>query len=159
MARVRVRTDYDEEIERFEEWLNLTERESIADIEDENQLINKLERWLTSIDVFHSHAGAFARSMLTQMLRFKTFPKIKPKSIQIIKDFTVDRKGRRWLSSEERELARLWKNKKVTSGYVARELRRSESSIRSKARRLGVKRPKGALTLREVKKRAASKGR
>lgn len=135
----------------------LSEGRTVSDIQDIDELIDKIEGWLTSIDVFGSGQGSFAKSLLTYLLSRNMIPSVsrKPKEVQIIKDFRVDRSGSRWLSYEERELKRLYQNKKVTTGYIARELGRSTKSLYSKARRLGVQRPKDALTEREVQKRFA----
>lgn len=77
----------------------------------------------------------------------------RAKEIEIVKDFLVQRTGRKWLETEQVHLSRLYQNPKVTVGYIARELGRSKPSIYSKAKRLGVTRPEGALTERDVKKR------
>lgn len=155
---VRNRLDYGPEASRFEEWLMLTEGKSINDIADIDELIDRIENWLESIDVFGSQAGNFGKSLLTHLLSQSMIPRVsrKPKAVQIIKDFRVSRTGSKWLKTEERELERLYQNKKVTSGYISRELGRSVKSLYSKARRLGVQRPKDALTEREVKKRFAA---
>lgn len=150
--------DYQPEATRFEEWLMLSSGKTIGDIRDIDELIDAIEAWLTSIDIFGSSQGSFAKSLLTYLLSRNMIPSVskRPKEVQIIKDFRVDRTGSKWLKFEERELSRLYKNKKVTTGYIARELGRSKRSIYAKARRLGVKRPKDALTEREVQKRFAA---
>lgn len=136
----------------------MAEGKTINDIQDIDELIDSIEAWLTSIDVFGSQSGSFAKSLLTYLLSRNMIPTVskKPKAVQIIKDFRVSRTGSKWLRSEERELKRLYQNKKVTTRYISRELGRSVSSLYSKTRRLGVKRPKDALTEREVKKRFAA---
>lgn len=158
MARVRRSPDdYAEEAGRFESWLVMSEGKTISQLTDIDELVDKVEAWLSSIDVYGSHAGAFAKSLLTHLLSRNLIPtkEKRDKVVQIVRDFRVDRTGSKWLKFEERELRRLYRNKKVTTGYIARELGRTKKSLYSKARRLGVKRPPDALTEREVKKRFA----
>ena len=83
----------------------------------------------------------------------------KPKEIEIISSFRVNRTGSRWLGFEERTLERLYKSNRVTTRYISRELGRSVSSIYSKTRRLGVKRPKDALTEQKANKMFAAMGK
>jgi len=139
----------------------LTEGKSICDIKDLNELIDKIEGWLSSIDVYGSGQGAFAKSLLTYLLSRNMIPTMSSsqKDVQIIKDFRVDRTGSSWLKFEERELIRLYENPRVTSGYISRELGRTKSSLYSKARRLGIRRPKNALTERDVQKKFAQMGK
>jgi len=73
-------------------------------------------------------------------------PTKRPKEVQIIKDFLISRKGRKWLANEERVLKRLYTGKKVSVDYIARELGRSKRSIYGKSFNLGLKRPKDAMT-------------
>ena len=136
----------------------LDKGKTINDIADIDELIDAIENWLTSIDVMGSAQGNFAKSLLTYLLSRSLIPSVskKPKEVQIIKDFHVDRTGSKWLRFEERTLKRLYQNKKVSTPYIARELGRTVKSLYSKSRRLGVKRPKDALTEREVKKRFAA---
>jgi len=146
--------DYDAEASRFEEWLMLTEGKSINDIEDIDELIDTLEKWLESIDVYGSTQGNFAKSLLTYLLSRSMIPSVskRPKEVEIIRGFRVDRTGSKWIGFEERTLERLYKNPKVSVPYIARELGRTKSSLYSKARRLGVKRPKDAMTEQKANK-------
>lgn len=154
MVKTRRPEDYDQEASRFEEWLMLTEGKSINDVADIDELIDKMEKWLESIDIYGSAQGNFAKSLLTYLLSRSMIPsKSKtPKEIEIIRGFRVDRSGAKWLGYEERTLERLYKNPKVSTPYIARELGRSTRSLYSKARRLGVKRPKDAMTEQKANK-------
>lgn len=152
MAMRRSIDDYSADVWRFEEWLRLAHGESISQLKDIDDLIEKLEEWLSSIDVFGSQQGRFAKALLANLLQRSLLPKKRPTEISIIKDFLVDRSGRKWLRSEEKHLRRLYQNPKVSSSYIARELGRSKSSIYTKARRLGVQRPEDAMTDRKWKK-------
>lgn len=147
MARIRrdVR-DYDSDVWRFEEWLRTAHGETINQIQDIDGLIERLEEWLTGIDVLGSQQGRFAKALLTNLLSRNLIPTKRPKEIDIIRDFLVDRSGRKWLRTEEKHLARMYRLRKVTTGYISRELGRSKRAIYAKARRLGVKRPEDALT-------------
>ncbi|MGD9381623.1 MAG: hypothetical protein PVI03_04190 [Candidatus Thorarchaeota archaeon] len=142
--------DYTPEAYRFEEWLRVAHGETISQIKDIDQLIERLEEWLSSIDVYGSQQGRFAKALLSNLLSRNLIPTKRPKEIDIIRDFLVDRSGRKWLKTEERHLERLYKNPKVTTGYIARELGRSKRSIYAKARKIGVKRPENALTERRI---------
>lgn len=154
MVKTRRPEDYDQEASRFEEWLMLTEGKSINDVADIDELIDKMEKWLESIDIYGSAQGNFAKSLLTYLLSRSMIPQSSktPKEIEIIRGFRVDRSGSKWLKFEERTLERLWANKKVSSNYIARELGRTRNSLYSKARRLGVKRPKDAMTEQKANK-------
>jgi len=77
--------------------------------------------------------------------------------VEIIRDFSIQRKGRRWIKAEEEHLVRLYAKKNVTTGYIARELGRTKTAIYAKAKRLGITRPPDALTMRDVRKRRTSK--
>lgn len=157
MARTRRDpSDYEPEANRFEDWLMIAEGKTIQDIADVDELIDKIESWLLSIDIQGSQQGNFAKSLLTYLLARNMIPRKSPKEIQIIKGFRVDRTGSKWISYEERLLRKLYRNPKVTTGYIARELGRTKTSLYSKARRLGIKRPKDALTERDVQKRFAA---
>lgn len=81
----------------------------------------------------------------------------KVKEVEIIRDFLVQRTGRRWLETEQVHLARMFAKKTLTVGFISRELGRSKPAIYSKARRLGIRRPEGALTEKQVRKRDAKK--
>jgi hypothetical protein len=111
-----------------------------------NDLVDKLEEWLTSIDVFGSHQGRFAKAIIEYLLGTSLIPRNRPKEIGIIQDFLLDRTGRTWLNAEERSLVRMYKNPRISTGYISRELGRSRRSIYSKARRLGLRRPPDAMT-------------
>jgi hypothetical protein len=138
--------DYQPEANRFEEWLMFSEGISVDKIDNIDELIDKIEAWLQSIDVYGHSQGNFAKSLLTYLLSRNMIPSVssRPKEVQIIQSFRVNRSGSKWLSSEERVLARLWVNPNVSTGYITRELARTKSSLYSKARKLGVKRPKNA---------------
>lgn len=157
MVKIRTRNpaDYQPEAVRFEEWLMLNYNQSTGQIQNLNELIARVEEWLSSIDVYGHTQGEFAKSLLGYLLAQNMIPTSRPKEIQIVKDFLVSRTGRIWLKSEEGHLARLYQKKNVTTGYIARELGRSKNSIYRKASRLGIRRPKGALTKRDVKRRKA----
>jgi hypothetical protein len=154
MAKIRRSpSDYEPEAMRFEEWLLLNEGKTMNQIQDVDELILSVENWLESIDIYGHTQGSFARSLLTYLLERNIILTKRPKEVEIVRDFLIDRSGRRWLTSEEKHLKRLWRNPKVTSGYISRELGRTKTALYSKASKLGVQRPKGALTERDVKKR------
>lgn len=143
--------DYDSDAWRFERWLQVSHGETISQIRDIDELIERLEEWLNSIDVRGSAQGRFAKALLSNLLSRNLIPTKRPKEIDIIRDFLVDRSGRKWLKTEEAHLERMYKNPKVTTGYIARELGRSKRSLYAKARKIGVRRPKNALTERKWK--------
>lgn len=116
------------------------------EIQDLDELILRVEEWLNSIDVRGHSQGEFAKSLLGYLLAQNMIPTKRPKEVQIIKDFLISRKGRSWLSNEERVLKRLYTGKKVSVDYIARELGRSKQAIYGKAGKLGYKRPKNAMT-------------
>jgi len=138
--------DYTPEAYRFEEWLRTAHGETVSQIADIDQLIERLEEWLNGIDVYGSQQGRFAKALLSNLLSRNLIPTKRPKEIDIIRDFLVDRSGRKWLRTEEGHLERMYKSKKVSVDYVSRELGRSKRAIYSKAKKLGFKRPKGAMT-------------
>ena len=126
----------------------MNEGQTINDLENIDELIDKIESWLESIDVYGSQQGGFAKSLLTYLLSRSMIPSTRkqPKEIEIIKGFRVNRTGSKWLRYEERTLKRLYANERVSTKYIARELGRTTRSLYNKARRLGIKRPKGAMT-------------
>lgn len=150
--KIRSLDDYTPDAYRFEEWLSVAYGESVSNIADVDQLLERLEEWLSSIDVFGSQQGRFARSLLTNLLSRNMIARKAPKEVTIIRDFLVERTGRKWLKTEEKHLARLWQNPKVSADYISRELGRSKASLYTKARRIGVKRPKDAMTTAKWKK-------
>ena len=147
--------DYSPEANRFETWLMQTANKSLSDIKTVDELVSLVEEWLKSIDVYGHHAGSFGKSLITHLLGHNLIMNepTKAKEVEIVRDFLVQRTGRRWLETEQVHLARLYQNPKVTVGYIARELGRSKASIYSKAKRIGIIRPEGALTEHGVKKR------
>ena len=146
--------DYSPEALRFETWLMAKGNMSLSDIKSVDELVSLVEEWLLSIDVTGSHAGAFGRSLITHLLGrnlIMTEP-TKAKEIEIVRDFLVQRTGRRWLETEQVHLARMYQNPKVSVSYIARELGRSKVSIYRKANRIGIKRPEDAMTDQKWKK-------
>lgn len=146
--------DYSQEALRFETWLMARGGMSLSDIKSVDELVALTEEWLKSIDVFGSHAGSFGKSLITHLLGRNLImaEPARAKEIEIVRDFLIQRTGRRWLETEQVHLARMYAKKNLTTGFIARELGRSKASIYSKARKIGVKRPEGALTERQAKK-------
>ena len=139
--------------------MRLAHGETISQMQDIDQLIDRLEEWLNGIDIRGSTQGRFAKALLSNLLSRSMIPTKRPKEISIIKDFLVDRSGRKWLKVEEKHLRRMYTSKKVSVDYAGRELGRSRRALYAKARKLGIKRPKGAMTTAKWKRmQKASKG-
>lgn len=148
--------DYDADSWRFEEWLSTAYGETVSQLVDIDSLIERLEEWLSSIDVRGSTQGRFAKSLLSNLLSRNLIAVNRPKEVEIIRDFLIDRTGRKWLKTEEQHLARMYSNpkvaRKVSVPYIARELGRTPNAIYAKAKKLGLKRPPDAMTETKLRK-------
>lgn len=138
--------DYDDESMRYEEWLMANEGKSVEDLKNVNELIDSLEKWLRSIDVYGKHALNFATPLIQNILSRTTIDDREPeqREVEIIRDFRIRRTGKKWLNGELGFLQRNYIKKNVSIEFIADEIGRSKRSIYNKANKLGLKRPEKA---------------
>lgn len=138
--------DYDEELMRFEDWLESNKSMNISDLRTEDDLIESLEQWLRSIDVTGKHASHFAVPLIRLIAGRTTFDgrDVKEKEIDIIESFGIRRTGKDWIKGETGFLERNYVKKNVSVSFIAQELGRSRKAVYNRAYKLGLKRPKGA---------------
>jgi hypothetical protein len=138
--------DYEDELMRFEEWLESNYSVTVYDFKNEDELIESLERWLRSIDVHGKHASNFAIPIIRLIAGRTTFDgrDVKEKEVDIIESFGIRRTGKDWIKGETGFLERNYIKKNVSVSFIAQELGRSRRAVYNRAYKLGLKRPKGA---------------
>lgn len=139
-------SDYEEESWRYEDWLMANEGKSVNELRNVNELIDSLEKWLRSIDVYGKHAVNFATPIIQNILARTEIDDREPerREIEIIKDFKIRRTGKKWMQGETGFIERNYIKKNVSVNFIAEETGRSLRSIYNKAYKLGLKRPKNA---------------
>ncbi len=137
--------DYDPEVDRFEEYLEITEDKTLLDIKTAEELVESLERWFEHIEVPRVFWGSLARSMLAWMIESKQFrPELRePKRVvRIRKKVSLIRSRERWTKREIGLLRFRYLQPDITVKEIATAFGRSPKSIYTKAERLGLRRRK-----------------
>ncbi len=138
--------DYDPEIDRFEEHLEVTEDKTLIDIETSEELIAHLEDWFKHIEVPSVYWSALAKSMLAWMIESRQLGKEMQRPVRIVrakKRVELIRAGISWGKREMGLLRyRYTRPEEFPVKKIAEDLGRSERSIYIKAHKLRIRRKK-----------------
>ena len=136
--------DYDPEVDRFEEYLEITEDKSLIDVRTADELVEHLEDWFRHIEVPQVFWGALAKSMLAWMIEGKQFKKELLRPVRIVKmrrKVRLIRSREKWTKREIGLLRfRYGKPEEYSVKEIAENFGRSLRSIYNKANRLRFKR-------------------